>query len=114
MIAIAGEIRRQLEYKAAWQGVQLVTIDRFYPSSKTCSACGYIKPALSLGERTFICEECGTVLDRDLNAAINLKVVAGSSLDTQNACGAASAGSLATGSETGRVEAGTKQQIGLS
>ena len=109
-----GEIRRQLEYKAAWHGVQVVTIGRFYPSSKTCSACGYIKPTLSLGERIFICEECGNVLDRDLNAAINRRNVAGSSLDTQNACGVGSSGLSEKTGETSHVEAGTKQQIGSS
>jgi len=85
-----GEIRRQLEYKAEWYGTKLVTIDRFYPSSKTCSACGYLKPELGLGQRTFICEECGNVIDRDLNAVINLRNVAVSSIDTQNACGVGS------------------------
>ena len=109
-----GEIRRQLEYKAAWAGVSVVTINRFYPSSKTCSACGYIKPELSLGERTFICESCGMVLDRDLNAAINLRNVAVSSIDTQNACGVGSSGILETGCETSYVEAGTNQQVGMS
>jgi putative transposase len=106
-----GEMRRQLEYKAEWQGAHIVTVDRFYPSSKTCSGCGYVKAELSLGERTFVCEDCGMVLDRDLNAAMNLKGVAVSSIDTQNACGAASAGYLATGSETCRVEAGTKGDV---
>lgn len=106
-----GEIRRQLEYKAAWHGTHLVTIDRFYPSSKTCSACGYVKPELSLSERTFICEDCGTVLGRDLNAAINIRTVAVSSIDTQNACGVGSSGILATACETAHVEAGTKGDI---
>src|SRR3989454_3146779 len=64
-----GEIRRQLEYKAAWHGTHIVTIDRFYPSSKTCSGCGHVKPELSLSERVFVCEACAMVLDRDLNAA---------------------------------------------
>ncbi len=82
-----GEIRRQLEYKSLWHGTQIVTIDRFYPSSKTCSVCGSVKPELRLSERTFICEDCGNVLDRDLNAAINLMNVAVSSTDTRNACG---------------------------
>lgn len=106
-----GEIRRQLEYKTAWQSVHLVTIDRFYPSSKTCSGCSYIKPELGLGERTFICEACDLAIDRDLNAAINIRDVAVSSIDTQNACGVVSAGSLATASETDYVEAGTKGDI---
>jgi putative transposase len=67
-----GEMRRQIEYKAAWHGTHIVTIDRFYPSSKTCSGCGYVKLELSLSERTFVCEACGLAIDRDLNAALNL------------------------------------------
>ena len=109
-----GEIRRQLEYKAAWHGTQMVTIDRFYPSSKTCSACGYVKPLLSLSERTFLCEECGNVLDRDLNAAINLRKVAVSSIDTRNACGVGSSGMLETACETTHDEAGTNPHLSLS
>jgi putative transposase len=109
-----GEIRRQLEYKTQRHGIHLVTIDRFTPSSKTCSGCKYVKPELKLSERVFICEECGMVMDRDLNAAINIKRVAMSSIDTQNACGQKSAGFLATGSETVLEEAGTIQHCGLS
>ena len=82
-----GEFRRQLEYKCAREGVPLHVIDRFYPSSKTCSACGSVRAKLSLSERTFVCPECGTVLDRDLNAAINI-MVAGSAPETLNARGA--------------------------
>jgi len=81
-----GEILRQLEYKAAWAGVQVVKADRFFPSSKTCSGCGHVKADLALGDRTYECGACGLVLDRDLNAAINLKSLAGSSPVT--ACGA--------------------------
>jgi len=66
------ELRRQLEYKSHWYGVGLVVADRFYPSSKTCSECGSVKPLLKLSERTFVCEKCGTIIDRDLNAARNL------------------------------------------
>ncbi len=66
------ELRRQIEYKAGWRGIDLVIADRFYPSSKTCSACGAKKPFLRLDERTFVCEKCGFVIDRDLNAARNL------------------------------------------
>lgn len=66
------ELRRQLEYKAAWYGVDLVLAGRFYPSSKTCSGCGSVKPLLRLSERTFVCEACGLLVDRDLNAARNL------------------------------------------
>jgi putative transposase len=109
-----GEIRRQLEYKSQVYGTHLVVIDRFYPSSKMCSACGWIDEDLDLSVRTFICENCGMVVDRDLNAAINLKRVAVSSIDTQNACGQARSGSVAIQSETSLVETGTKHLYGLS
>ena len=66
------EFRRQLEYKCKKYGIELVIVDRFYPSSKTCSGCGHIKKDLKLSDRTYICEECGLVIDRDLNASINL------------------------------------------
>jgi putative transposase len=66
------EFRRQLTYKTALYGSKLVVADRFFPSSKTCSCCGKKKEKLSLSERTFNCE-CGFSLDRDLNAAINLR-----------------------------------------
>jgi putative transposase len=68
-----GEIRRQLDYKTGWSGGHLTVSDRWFPSSKTCSGCGTVKPKLSLRDRTFTCDTCGLVLDRDLNAAINLK-----------------------------------------
>lgn len=109
-----GEIRRQLEYKAQWHGTHLVIIDRFYPSSKTCSVCGHVKPDLNLSERVFVCENCGKVLDRDLNAARNIRNVAVSSIDTQNACGESSSGLSATASETALGETRTNQQVGLS
>jgi putative transposase len=66
------ELRRQIEYKAHWSGVHVHIADRWYPSSKTCSACGVVKAKLRLSERTFRCDACGLVLDRDLNAARNL------------------------------------------
>lgn len=66
------ELRRQIEYKAAWSGVHMHVADRWYPSSKTCSACGVVKAKLCLSERTYTCDQCGIVLDRDLNAARNL------------------------------------------
>jgi len=78
-IADAGfrEFRRQLEYKAAWYGVGLLVAGRFYPSSKKCLVCGSVKPYLRLSERTFVCEECGAVLDRDVNASRNLAQLVG-------------------------------------
>lgn len=66
------ELRRQIEYKAGWAGVQVHVADRWYPSSKTCSTCGVAKAKLRLSERTFHCHACGLLLDRDLNAARNL------------------------------------------
>lgn len=70
--AALAEIRRMLGYKTRWYGSHLVEADRFYPSSKTCTACGRRKPNLTLADRIFDCEHCGTRIDRDLGAAINL------------------------------------------
>jgi len=67
-----GELARQITYKQHWRGGQIVVADRWFPSSKTCSSCGKIKPDLTLGDRTYTCGDCGLVLDRDLNAAVNL------------------------------------------
>jgi putative transposase len=67
------EFLRQIEYKSAWNGIELVKADRFYPSSKTCSGCGSIKKDLKLTDRTYVCLVCGLVIDRDYNAAINLE-----------------------------------------
>jgi putative transposase len=67
------EFRRQMEYKTKLYGSKLVIVDRWMPSSKTCSNCRVKKEVLSLSERVFDCEHCGFSLDRDLNAALNLK-----------------------------------------
>ncbi|HHV74829.1 MAG TPA: IS200/IS605 family element transposase accessory protein TnpB [Thermoanaerobacterium sp.] len=67
------EFKKQMEYKCAWNNIKFILADRFYPSSKTCSNCGYIKDNISLSERVFVCDECGYEIDRDLNASINLK-----------------------------------------
>ena len=66
------EFRRQIEYKAAWNNVPVVVADRFFPSSKLCSCCGAIKKDLKLSDRIYKCE-CGNVIDRDYQAALNLK-----------------------------------------
>ncbi|MEU9074007.1 IS607 family element RNA-guided endonuclease TnpB [Kitasatospora sp. NPDC048538] len=84
-----GEIRRQLSYKTAWNGGQLEVADRWFPSSKTCSGCQAVKSKLPLRVRTFVCERCGLVIDRDENAALNLAAmigrrVAGSGPETGN------------------------------
>jgi putative transposase len=109
-----GEIRRQLEYKAQWHGVHLVVIDRFYPSSQLCSNCEWKNETLTLKDRVFVCQDCGAVTDRDYNAAQNIRKVAVSSIDTQNACGQKSAGLLNGASETVLGEAGTNQHLGVS
>lgn len=76
-LAIGGmgfyEFRRQLEYKCKLYGSELVMVDRWFPSSKTCSNCGTKKETLSLKERVFECDHCGLKIDRDLNASINLE-----------------------------------------
>ena len=68
-----GMFLTMLEYKCQWYGVNLVKIDRFAPSSKTCGQCGYVYKGLKLSERSWICPECGTHHDRDFNAACNIK-----------------------------------------
>ena len=70
------EIRRQLMYKCENNNIKLIVADRFYPSSKTCSSCGKIKDDLKLKDRVYRCPQCGAVIDRDLNAAINLSMIA--------------------------------------
>ncbi|MGB8195894.1 MAG: RNA-guided endonuclease TnpB family protein [Acidimicrobiales bacterium] len=70
--AAMGELSRQILYKARWHGVEVRVADRFFPSSKTCSGCGEVRNDLDLSARTYSCEVCGLVIDRDLNAAINL------------------------------------------
>lgn len=67
-----GEFVRQLEYKSAWYGRTLAKIDRWYPSSKTCSSCRHVLETLSLDERFWTCPSCGTVHDRDINASKNI------------------------------------------
>jgi putative transposase len=89
--------RRHLTYKAAWYGSQVVVVSRWEPSSKTCSGCGWVDDDLELSDRVFVCRNparpaCRVVLDRDLNAALNLRTLAGSSSESQNACGGGSAG----------------------
>ena len=75
--AVAGQrffsLREKLTRKSKIIGIELRIVDRFYPSSKTCNSCGHIKKDLKLKDRTYICEECGYIEDRDLNAALNLR-----------------------------------------
>jgi len=99
-----GEFRRQLEYKCRWYGSQLVVAPEFYPSTKQCSSCGHVKDKMPLSERTYKCDRCGLVLDRDLNASLNL--VAVSSTETLNACG-----DLASTAPARASRAGSKKQV---
>ena len=71
--AALGEMRRQLEYKTGWYGSRLAVVDRWFPSSKTCSVCGAVKESLALSERVYVCSVCGARLDRDVNAARNIE-----------------------------------------
>lgn len=70
--AAMSELIRQLGYKCLWSGRGFVKVDRFYPSSKTCSTCGYVYNGLTLAERVWSCPSCGARHDRDLNAAVNI------------------------------------------
>lgn len=67
------EIRREIEYKCAAKGTELIVVDRWYPSTRTCSCCGALKKDISLRERVYRCDKCGLEIDRDLNAAVNLR-----------------------------------------
>jgi putative transposase len=85
--ASLGELRRQLAYKCADRGTTLLMVDRFYPSSKTCSRCGEVKAKLALSTKVFDCGSCGTSLNRDVNAARNIaqegaRLFSGSSVET--------------------------------
>jgi putative transposase len=85
-----GEFRRQLEYKCERHGRTLLVVNRWYPSSKTCSACGHLLAELSLSTRHWTCPSCGTRHDRDLNAAKNI-LAAGQAVARSSpgdACGA--------------------------
>ena len=96
--AAPGEIRRQLAYKTSWYGSKLAVLDRWFPSSKTCSDCGWQNPRLTLADRVFVCGNatCGLRMDRDVNAARNIERhavivdshVACDARETQNARGA--------------------------
>ncbi len=111
------EVKRQLLYKTERYGGYVQLVDRWYPSSKTCHVCGWVKKDLTLADREWTCPECGTVHERDGNASLNIRdeairlitdvpVVASS--ERKNACGAGSAGSRCVESETSCDEAGTK------
>lgn len=109
------EFRRQLTYKAEQAGVQIHVVSRWEPSSKTCSGCGWYYAALQLGDRIFVCQECGLIIDGDLNAAKNLELLAYLELMSTAsytgfyAYGQGSSGLLLPVSETALVEVGTER-----
>ena len=85
--ASMGEFRRQMEYKCAWYGIELVMVPRFEATSKPCSKCGWVKEDLKLADRVFVCGSCGHVADRDENASDNLRLLAASSAERINGRG---------------------------
>ncbi|MHA6800252.1 RNA-guided endonuclease InsQ/TnpB family protein [Bounagaea algeriensis] len=110
--AAFGEFRRQLEYKAARAGKTVVVVDRFYPSSKTCSACGHLLNHLKLSVRHWTCPHCGTRHDRDRNAAKNIRA-AGRAVAGQHPGDACGAGVSPQGSSL-RQSATKQERSGVS
>jgi putative transposase len=117
------EVKRQLLYKSEQHGGYVQLVDRWYASSKTCHACGWVKDDLTLADRTFVCEQCRGVLDRDFNASLNIRdeairlirevpVVASSGQEF--ACGVGSSGSFCGMGETFCGEASTKMSFPTS
>ena len=100
--AAFAEIRRQLTYKTTWYRSTLHVVDRWYPSSKTCSACGAVKATLRLADREYHCPGCGHTLDRDINAARNLAVDAREKRESLNAGRGAPGGSSRAVGDAGR------------
>jgi putative transposase len=100
------EFRWQMAYKGQWNGCQIILANRFYPSSKRFSQCGHIQATLDLGTRVYVCGHCGLMIDRDLNAALNLELLATGSSPERYACGE----SVSPGYQAVLVEAGTEQQ----
>jgi putative transposase len=113
------ELARQLTYKSAWFGTELVVCDRWFPSTKTCSTCGMVKQQLKLANRVFRCAGCGLVIDRDRNAAANLAAWAehAQAPDRQaggrvtNASGGTGSGHRLGDGATGPGEGGTKAPV---
>jgi putative transposase len=81
------EFRRQMSYKGQWYGCRILLAEPFYPSTKRCSCCGSVKGEMELGQRTYECDGCGLVMDRDLNAALNLEQLITASSAGIDACG---------------------------
>ncbi|MEV0132792.1 RNA-guided endonuclease TnpB family protein [Dactylosporangium sp. NPDC050688] len=109
-----GQIRRQLAYKTVWHGGRLVVADRWYPSSKTCSACGAVRAKLALAERIYTCTSCGLTLDRDVNAARNLAALAANAAEVRSAGSGPVAGRGANHKTRTRGQEATKRQPGTT
>ena len=103
-----GNLPGQVEYKAARYRRRVIVVDRWYPSSKTCSACGYLLAELSLGTRAWQCPSCGTRHDRDHNAAKNI-LAAGLAVAGDNLPGHA-CGADVRHSGSSRVQSAVKQE----
>jgi len=105
-----GHARLMLGYKTTWNGGQLIVAGCFFPSSKMCSGCGAVKAKLTLSERTYVCTACGLVLDRDVNAALNLLKLAASGAERVTARGGTvrpgPAGRVPAKREPGTAQAG--------
>ena len=96
------EFKRQMEYKSALKGNYLLIVDKWFPSSKQCSGCGNKKADLKLSERVYRCDSCGLELDRDLNAAINLRNVLNTGSSSEmNACGQGGSVTACCGNQLG-------------
>jgi putative transposase len=109
-----GTVLAQLSYKTSWsEGSLLAAADRFFPSSKTCSACGTVKAKLALSERVFTCDTCGLVVDRDLNAALNLAKMAQqhAQADGNAKCHVARTGRETQNARRGQVSPGTRGRL---
>lgn len=104
-----GEIARQLNYKAKWAGKEVVKADQWFASSKTCSCCGHKKTELKLSERVYKCDQCGIVMDRDLNAAKNLAKYS----PTPKSGGCKACGESSSSSEK-KVRGSVKQELNIN
>ncbi|WP_038042094.1 IS607 family element RNA-guided endonuclease TnpB [Thermus tengchongensis] len=101
-----GAFRRMLEYKAGWYGARIIVAPRYFPSTKMCSRCGWVVPEMPLSVRTFRCPRCGLEIDRDLNAALNLRQYG---LAVLSGPTGSSPGSDACGDPSGGGTAGTSR-----
>jgi putative transposase len=104
--AALAEVRRMLGYKTQWYGSTLVEASRNFPSSKTCSACGRRKPNLTLADRAYACDHCGLMIDRDLNAAVNLARLGEPCLGEQSPAGSGPVAGRGATRETEPARAG--------